>query len=502
MENLIVKITQLYEKHKKSPKTLEKLTYYVEKQLPALLEKYNAQEKRRIFLEKESKRYINSFLSHSEYQYFYIKNTDTFIEYNGCDYKIIPEDNLWFKILNDITEKKTLLEWKQQIKTQIIDHIKNKKLLISIPESQTIQNMINFFTPILFSSKEKVKYFFAIVGDNILGKNSQNHYFVQEKSKDFFEILENLSGYYFDNKLNISNNFKFKYRGQNYNNSRLIYFNNNIKNKSVWFSFIKENFLNFIVLCSHYSTRYINAENYALQRNESFKNEIYYLKNNNKEQIINSFIEKFTYKEENHKIHSTDIQFLWNMFLKERNMENIIYKVELENILRNKLTYSSGNYLDLNTSHVYKIKIFKTFFDKYIIYDDDDELEISEIHKILQTKNECNITENLLEELINHYTTYRSEDGKTIKNISCKLWDKQQEILESFENKFNKSEFLEYQPNKSSISIFDAYILYCKYSNNNNKILTVSKKYFEKYIIKLIPSGFFCNNNILLSYWN
>ena len=84
--------------------------------------------------------------------------------------------------------------------------------------------MINFFTPILFSNKEKVKYFFAIIGDNILGKSSQNNYFVQEKSKEFFEILENLSGYYFDNKLNISNNFKFKYRGQSYSNSRLIYF--------------------------------------------------------------------------------------------------------------------------------------------------------------------------------------------------------------------------------------------------------------------------------------
>ena len=34
MENLIVKITQLYEKHKKAPKTIEKLKYYVEKQLP------------------------------------------------------------------------------------------------------------------------------------------------------------------------------------------------------------------------------------------------------------------------------------------------------------------------------------------------------------------------------------------------------------------------------------------------------------------------------------
>ena len=314
MENLIVKITQLYEKHKGSPKTLEKLSYYIEKQLPALLDKYNAQEKRLLFLEKEGRRYINNFLSNEDYQYFYIKSTDTFIEYNGIDYKIIPEDNLWFKILNDITEKKTLLECKQKIKTNIIEYIKKKNLLESIPESLTIQNMINFFTPILFSNKEKVKYFFSIIGDNILNKSNQNNYFVQEKSKEFFEIVENLSGYYFEKKINIMKNFKFKYRGQDYNTSRLIYFKNNIKNKSVWFSFIKENFLNFIVLCCHYSTRYINSENYASQRQTSFKNEIFYLKNNDKNQIVDTFLSKFIFTEPNSKVHSTDMQFLWSLF--------------------------------------------------------------------------------------------------------------------------------------------------------------------------------------------
>ena len=501
MENLIVKITQLYEKHKKAPKTIEKLKYYVEKQLPALLDKYDAQEKRRVILEMESKKYINTFLSEPENQYFYIKTTDTFIEYNGIDYKIIPEDNLWFKILNDITEKKILLEWKQQIKSKIIEYIKNKNLLESIPESQTIQNMINFFTPILFKNKEKVKYFFAIIGDNILGKTSQNHYFVQEKSKEFFEILENLSGYYFDTKFNISQNFKYKYRGQNYNTSRLIYFKNNIKNKSIWFSFIKENFLNFIVLCCHYSTRYVNAENYALARQDSFKNEVFYLKKNDKSSIINNFISKFTFTQENNKIHSSDMHFLWKLFLKEKNMENIIYKVEFENILRDKLTYNSGHYVNINSNSLINNKIFKEFFRININYDEDDELEISEIYKIIQNKHECSITENLLEDLISHYTDFRSEDGKTIKNISCKLWNKQLEILESFENKFNKTDFIENNAN-NYVSIYDAYILYCKYSNNNNKILTVSKKYFEKYIIKLIPNEFIWNNNILLSYWN
>ena len=500
MENLIVKITQLYEKHKTSPKTIEKLSYYVEKQLPALLDKYNAQEKRLIFLEKESKRYINNFLSNEEYQYFYIKSTDTFIEYDGVDYKIIPEDNLWFKILNDITEKKTLLECKQKIKTKIIEYIKKKNLLTSIPESITIQNMINFFTPILFSNKEKVKYFFSIIGDNILNKSTQNIYFVQEKSKEFFEIIENLSGYYFDKKLNTTNHFKFKYRGQAYNNSRLIYFTNNIKNKSVWFSFIKENFLNFIVLCCHYSTRYVNAENYALQRSSSFKNEIFYLKQNDKNKIVDKFLNTFTFQEENNKIHTIDMQFLWNIFLKEKNIENIIYKVELENILREKLEYNSGHYLKINSNLLSKIKSFKKFFQEHISYDDDDELEISEIYKIMETNN-INITEELLIDLITHYTTYSSEDGKVIKNISCKLWNKQQEILEAFENKFNKNQLLQ-NKEMNYISIYDTYVLYCKYSNNNNKILTVSKKYFEKYIHKLVPSEFIKNKNILLNYWN
>ena len=179
-----------------------------------------------------------------------------------------------------------------------------------------------------------------------------------------------------------------------------------------------------------------------------------------------------------------------------------IYKVELENILREKINYNSGHYLNIASNSLKSNKIFKEFFRVNIKYDDDDELEISEIYKIIQNKyGECIITENLLEDLISHYTDYRSEDGKTIKNISCNLWNKQQEILESFENKFNKPEIIENNTN-NYISIYDSYILYCKYSNNNNKILTVSKKYFEKYIIKLIPNEFIWNNTILLSYWN
>ena len=63
MENTLVKITNLYEKYKTSPNTVHKLEYYVNTQLPALLEKYYEHEKQRLFLEKESDKYINNFLT-------------------------------------------------------------------------------------------------------------------------------------------------------------------------------------------------------------------------------------------------------------------------------------------------------------------------------------------------------------------------------------------------------------------------------------------------------
>ena len=49
MESILVKITNLYEKYKTSPNTVHKLEYYVNTQLPALLEKYYEHEKQRLF---------------------------------------------------------------------------------------------------------------------------------------------------------------------------------------------------------------------------------------------------------------------------------------------------------------------------------------------------------------------------------------------------------------------------------------------------------------------
>ena len=104
------------------------------------------------------------------------------------------------------------------------------------------------------------------------------------------------------------------------------------------------------------------------------------------------------------------------------------------------------------------------------------------------------INEEKMQFLIEHFAG-SPITGKFITSIKCNLWDKQGDITEAFQNKFNKNI-------ESSPSIYDSYVMYCKYSNNNGKLLTVSKKYYYKYIDKVIPNQYIKDGRILLNYWN
>ena len=103
----------------------------------------------------------------------------------------------------------------------------------------------------------------AIIGDNILNKQTELYYFVPIESKPFFDTLESMCQYYFRSKLNITSSIRYRYRNEEYSKSRIIYFTKSIKNKSCWLSFLKDNLFNLLVVSCHYSTRYVNADCYV-----------------------------------------------------------------------------------------------------------------------------------------------------------------------------------------------------------------------------------------------
>ena len=134
MAELINHVLSLQTKYKNNKKVLEKLSFFIKKQLPALLEKYNEDEKKRELLKDESKKYINEFIMNPDKQYFYIPATDLFIKYNGEIYECMSEDEFWYIVLNDITnrdgEGPKLIEYKQRIKNTIVEYIKKRSIFI------------------------------------------------------------------------------------------------------------------------------------------------------------------------------------------------------------------------------------------------------------------------------------------------------------------------------------------------------------------------------------
>ena len=108
---------------------------------------------------------------------------------------------------------------------------------------------------------------------------------------------------------------------------------------------------------------------------------------------------------------------------------------------------------------------------------------------------DTNFSEENLKDMIEYFCNDIKINGnKFLLGIKCKLWSKQDDILEAFKNKFNKNLTV-------NILLYDSYVLYCKYSNNNNKPLTVSKQYFYKYVSNVIQHEYIKDGYILLSYW-
>ena len=197
MEKIVSTITMLCDKYRNNPKTLEKLNYYITKELPINIEVYHNKEQNRIILEKQIDMYINTFLNSSQNQYFYIEKTDTFISYDGLDFKIINEDEIWYNILSEISNNNNLIDCKEKILKKMISQIKHNDIFCSMPESNTIQNLIHLIVPNLFETKTEAKYFFLIIGDNILKKNKQLIHYCNESSRVFLDLLDQFVVDYF-----------------------------------------------------------------------------------------------------------------------------------------------------------------------------------------------------------------------------------------------------------------------------------------------------------------
>jgi hypothetical protein len=192
------------------------------------------------------------------------------------------------------------MSWKHKTKVSILKKIKDNSLYKTIPESDTIQQVLDLLCPLFFSNKTETKYFLTILGDNLLRKKKELIHFISPKMKSFLRDLNQTSVFYFNNQCTQTFKFKCHEKHYDYDNKdcRLMRVQENIKTDIFWakdiFSPIA---LDILCVACHYSVRYIDSDQYLLQHSneEEIISHVFRLRDTTIENMIEQFIQEYLF---------------------------------------------------------------------------------------------------------------------------------------------------------------------------------------------------------------
>uniref|UniRef100_A0A6C0EZB2 Uncharacterized protein n=1 Tax=viral metagenome TaxID=1070528 RepID=A0A6C0EZB2_9ZZZZ len=537
------KIQELFQKYENDSYMAQRLHFHVTSILPSTLENESKNHEKRVlrnhFLTNEQQVFIQVFLSKN--QYFYLPNNNCFYQYNGQKYSAVREDDIQYQLLSSISNDRTLMQWKYKTKINIIKQIKDRHLFSEKfkPETDTIQHILKLLCSTLFTTKNQVKYFLTIIGDNILKKSSNLIFLTKPKTKKTIVELENIA-YITIGIQNITHNLVTKYHeNYNYENCRLLKIRDNI-DADIWKDILRQNGLDLLCVAAHYSNRYGSSENFMNHNtDESLNNYTLYLKNNN----INSIVDNFCKNSIDNVVSTNTIDndtsitptlipaptpapttpskfsinwknmhYMWKQYISANSLPNMMYSSALKILLTERLQYDSAadTFYNVTSKYLPVVSDFIRFWEKNIIVsvtqpnEFDNEFEIDELCDLFKKwaynkSNNCcssgTIGEHDVLKIIKHFfPTIEIIEKKYVLNVSCILWDKLIDINASIA--ITKTQLLATTSNNAASSntnllhlvpfdeIYDNYFNYCtknKTASNSSKFV-VSKRYFEKYL--------------------
>jgi hypothetical protein len=274
----------------------------------------------------------------------------------------------------------------------------------------------------------------------------------------------------------------------------LIKINENYSN-DYWRDILKRIGLNLLCVAAHYSKRYNNADDFL---SSSCDNDLiqysYSIKNTTPNEIVSKFFNEYIQKtnhESSSKIEWRNIHFLWKQFLSGKDLPGIMYSNSLKNICKGLCQYDEANdcFIGVTSKYLPIYKDFTKFWQNNIITsqneDFENELEIDEITTLFKGWNNSHSRNFLSEEsvlkLLKHFfPSVEIVEDKYILNITCILWNKDEEINTSLD--YIKEQINSSASEISILSFDDAYNYYQKFCEKKSKKLIVSKRYFEKYL--------------------
>ena len=497
------KLDELVEKYSDNEYVYGRLVNYMENVLPTYLDTalktQTERKKRKSDLNNASEEFKNTFMLKNSF--FFSPNNELFMNYDGTHFLGYSEDDIQHLILTQITANNTLRPWKHKINNEIIRKIKDNSPLNAIPESETIQYVINLLFPSIFKSRNHVKYFLTMIGDS-LRSVKKGIDFVYIASPNIKNIVYEISvqAYTHFGISNSLSSIKFKHYEHDYSSSRLLFIDK--KRKSFTSpDGMSKHIIDVMCVACHYSKRYKSADDFLNRCTDTaLVNHCLYLHNNTPESIVESFINHSLQSCSGAIVSTKNMVFIWKKFLDEKNIPNIIFHDSLIKILKDKLKNYNENTREFNevtSMHLPVVASFSDFWETNIIEEQDEsEIEIDEISTLFQQwsgKNNYCVGDAFLIELIRHFhPDIIIVDEKYIMNMKCKMWDKRHDVIDALD--ILKAGNQDNEP----ISLYAAYEVYA--SSTTETSFVVSKKYFEK-IAKDYLNSFLDDDNIIISQW-
>ena len=518
-ERIIEAIHEIYAKYEQNPYMEQKVVNYVCSQLPLIFENIERTHIERSQRTDELTAEQNVFIQHFLYnnRYFYHPSTEAFFYYNGDHYRQYGEDDILFNVLSSISRDANLMQWKHKTKTTIMKRIKDNHLYKAIPESGTIQAVLNLFCPAIFKTKTEAKYFLTILGENIVGKARSAQYdrsaqhdrsahlsdddqlptslihIVPASAKQFIHRLNTLCQSWFGS--NLSQTFKYKYHADHsYSSIRIFNFNGGVDSESFDAGF-NDRGLDILCVACHYANRYTSSDNYLLKysNDADLVNAVFFLKNISPDTLVDMFIGEYisaspvetkVSSSVDTKVSSVDIKiswknmvYLWRHFLEAKRLPNVIVAAKLKTYLTSRLSdyydVEADVFTGINSKYLPSVCKFLQFWEDTMEPDETElELEISEVAVLFKKWTESrresatHMNEKQMSDLITYfYPEVEIEGEKYIYKMKNRLWDKQLDIQMAMEDLKDRLGCEGWRQVIEHVSLYDAYVHYSNYMN-------------------------------------
>jgi hypothetical protein len=455
------------------------------------LQQYVDNQKNEITKQTISKNIINDFMNNN--MIYYNKTSKLYYHYINNHYVIVNEDNMSHHANEFISNFKTYrnqmnLSLKTSIKHKMIRSIRENSIYENIPDTETIQLIVQYLYPSMFKQKEYCKLFLLLIGNIVLKKKHQQklNVFMRSEIKSFLSTINKYISMYFCSH-NVFNYFKFKYTQDHINHESIL-----IPSNAICYDMFQLNeqfYVNLICVSIYYANRYKTIDNYldSLEQDANqVKDRLYFFRSDKRTMILEDYKNTYLIQKEGETMSQKDILFLWKKYIHEKELfaypftshQDFIQKIcnyVNENTINNQLSsnLSLQGYCSID---IPIINVFRDFWEKHFTFDEDEYyFETSEILYLLNKEykpKKISISESIILLIIQtYYSHFSVVNNKIIHNLKSSLWDKKKDL----------NEFIE----KNNIDVNDnSHNLYRRYATIQRPI-NISKSYFSMYIEQL-----------------